>query len=194
MKLISILTPTYNEEHNVNDVYSQVKKVMSKLSYEYEHIFIDNASKDRTVEKLKDLAKKDRHVKIIVNARNFGYIRSPYYGLMQCNGDAVIYIVADLQEPPSLIPKFIEKWEKGSKVVLGVKSRSKENKLMFAFRKLYYTLLRKMADIELIDNFTGFGLYDKKIIEILREVDDPYPYLRGLIAERGFDRSIVEFQ
>ena len=193
MKKISIVTPTYNEELNAEDIYSEVKKVMSKLPYTYEHIFIDNASTDRTVEILKKIAKKDSSVKIIVNARNFGHIRSPHYGLLQSSGDAVILIFADLQDPPSLIKKFLEEWEKGNKIVMGVKSASKENYLMYSIRKTYYRILRKIAEVDLVENFTGFGLYDKAVIEQLRKIDDQYPYLRGLVVELGYQRKIVEY-
>lgn len=194
MKLISIVTPCYNEEDNVNEVYEKVKQVFERLSdYQYEHIFIDNASTDRTVELLKSLARKDDNVKIIVNARNFGHIRSPYHAMLDARGDAVISIVADLQDPPDMIADFIAKWEEGYKIVVGVKKESQESRLMFAIRKLYYNLIGKLSEIELIKNFTGFGLYDKKVIEILREIDDPYPYFRGLISYIGFDIYKVEY-
>lgn len=194
MKLISIVTPCYNEEDNVNEVYEKVKQVFERLSdYQYEHIFIDNASTDRTVELLKSLARKDDNVKIIVNARNFGHIRSPYHAMLDARGDAVISIVADLQDPPDMIADFIAKWEEGYKIVVGVKKESQESRLMFAIRKLYYNLIGKLSEIELIKNFTGFGLYDKKVIEILREIDDPYPYFRGLISYIGFDICRIEY-
>jgi glycosyltransferase involved in cell wall biosynthesis len=194
MKKISIVTPCYNEEENVFKLYEAVKEVMSSLhNYEYEHIFIDNSSVDRTEQILREIAKKDRNIKVILNSRNFGHIRSPYYGLLNAHGDAVLSIVADFQDPPSMITEFIRKWEQGFKIVIGVKSRSKENRLMYFIRKSYYKLVRNISEIELIDNFTGFGLYDKKIIETLREVKDPYPYFRGLICEIGFKRAIIEF-
>ena len=194
MKLISIMTPCYNEESNVEKVYNTVKEVMDKHDgYCYEHIFIDNSSKDKTVEILKEIAKKDKNVKIIVNARNFGHIRSPYYGLLQTNGDAVIPVVADLQDPPSMITDFIKKWEEGYKIVIAVKKKSRESFLMFAIRKFYYNIITNLSDIELIKNFTGFGLYDKRVIEILREIDDPYPYFRGLICDIGFERYEIEY-
>ena len=194
MKFISIVTPCYNEEENVVNLYNQVREVISTLKdYTYEHIFIDNASRDKTVEILKELAKKDGKVKIIVNARNFGHIRSPYYGLLQATGEAVISIVADLQDPPSMIADFIKKWEEGYKVVVAVKKKSKESSVMFLIRKLYYNLISNLSEIELIKNFTGFGLYDKKVIEALRQIDDPYPYFRGLICDIGFKRCEVEY-
>ena len=193
-KLISVVTPAYNEEDNIRDVYKQVKDVFDELDeYDYEHVFIDNASKDRTVSILKEIALNDKNVKIIVNARNFGHIRSPFYGLLQSQGDAVILIVADLQDPPSMIADFIEKWEEGYKVVVGVKTHSGESRLKFAIRKLYYNILSHLSEIDQIKNFTGFGLYDKRIIEILRTIDDPYPYFRGLISEIGFDVYRIEY-
>ena len=194
MKLISIVTPCYNEEDNVNELYNQVRVVFESLpGYEYEHIFIDNASKDNTVSILKELATSDSRVKIIVNSRNFGHIRSPYHALLQANGDAVILMVADLQDPPKMIVDFIRKWEEGYKVVLGVKSKSHESPIMFAVRKMYYNFINKVSEIELTKNNTGFGLYDHRIIEILREIDDPYPYFRGLITDIGFESYKIEY-
>ncbi len=193
-KLISIVTACYNEEENVEELYKEVKYVFNKLGeYEYEHIFIDNASKDRTVPILKQIARKDKNVKIIVNARNFGHIRSPFYGLLQASGEAVISIVADLQDPPSMIADFIKKWEEGYNVVVGVKKDSEESKVMFAIRSFYYDMISRLSEVDQIKNFTGFGLYDKKIIEILRKIDDPYPYFRGLISEIGYDIFCMEY-
>ena len=194
MALISVVTPCYNEEENVRELYSQVKSIFEDFeNYAYEHIFIDNASKDRTVSILKEIAEKDKNVKIIVNARNFGHIRSPYYGMLQARGDAVVCLVSDLQDPPSVIRDFIKKWEEGFKIVVGVKNKSEENSIMFAIRKLYYNLIEKFADIKQVKNFTGFGLYDKKVIDILKKLNEPYPYFRGLITEIGFEIAEVEF-
>ena len=194
MKLISIVTACYNEEDNVRELYQQVKEVFSKLpANHYEQIFIDNASKDRTVPILKEIAAKDKNVKIIANTRNFGHIRSPFHGLLQTSGDAVISMVADLQDPPSLIPELIKKWEEGYKIVIGVKKQSKESRLMFTIRKLFYSIIGTLSEIEQVKNFTGFGLYDKRIIEILRSIDDPYPYFRGLIADIGYDICRIEY-
>ena len=194
MKLISIMTACYNEGSNIAEIYRQVKEVMNSLpDYSYEHIFIDNASKDRTVPILKEIAAKDKNVKIIVNTRNFGHIRSPFYGLLQAKGDAVISIVADLQDPPALITDFIKKWESGCKIVVGVKKQSKESRLMFAIRKLYYLIIGRLSEVDQVKNFTGFGLYDQKFIEVLRTIDDPYPYFRGLIADLGFDICKIEY-
>ena len=194
MKLISTVTPCYNEEENIADVYKQVKETFSQLpDYQYEHIFIDNASKDRTVKILREIASEDKNVKIIINTRNFGHIRSPFYGLLQAKGDAVILIYADLQDPPSLIPEFMRKWEEGYQIVLGVKNKSEETFPMFMVRKLYYNLISKLSEIELIKNFTGFGLYDQKVIQILREINDPYPYFRGLICDLGFESARIQY-
>jgi len=195
MKLISIVTPCFNEEENVEELYKQVREIFDNLSgYKYEHIFIDNASADNTVPILKRLAKDDKNIKIIVNARNFGHIRSPYYALLQASGEAVISIVADLQDPTEMIPSFIEKWEEGYKVVLGVKVSSGESFFMFNIRKMYYNFINRVSEIELTKNNTGFGLYDKRIIEILRQVDDPYPYFRGLISDIGFESFKIEYK
>lgn len=195
MKTISVVTPCYNEEENVKDVYRQVKEVFQRLNgYKYEHIFIDNASKDRTTFILKEIAKEDKNVKIIVNARNFGILRSGNYAFLQAQGDAVIGLVADLQDPPSMIEDFIRKWEDGYKIVVGIKKKSKENPFMFRIRKLYYNLINRIAEIEHIKDFTGFGLYDKSFVDVLRKLDDPYPYFRGLVAELGQDRFEIEYE
>lgn len=194
MPLISVVSPCFNEEENVAEVYRQVKAVFDALpGYTYEHIFIDNASTDRTVPILKGLAQSDSNLKIIVNIRNFGHIRSPYYGLLQASGDAVILLVSDLQDPPGMIKDFIEKWEAGYKVVLGVKTQSKETPAMFLIRKMYYGFIGRLSEIELTKNNTGFGLYDKRLIEILREVKEPYPYFRGLVSEIGFESAKIEY-
>jgi glycosyltransferase involved in cell wall biosynthesis len=193
-KKISIVTPCYNEEENVNQVYQQVKEVFAKLPvYTYEHIFIDNCSKDKTVKILKEIAAGDKNVKIIVNSRNFGHIRSPFHGLMNSTGDAVISIVADLQDPPTMIPEFLEHWENGFKIVVGVKAKSEESWLFFHIRKMYYSVATKLAENELLQNFTGFGLYDKVIIDICRKLEDPYPYFRGMISEIGFDIKKIPY-
>jgi len=193
MKTISIITPCFNEEENVQELYERIQKAMENLDYEYEHIFIDNASTDRTVELLRGIAAQDKRVKVIINTRNFGHIRSPYYGLLQGSGDAIISMVSDLQDPPEMISEFIKKWEEGYKIVIGVKTHSEESGLFYFLRSLYYRTLRKLSDIQLIDNFTGFGLYDKQVIEILRNIEDPYPYFRGLIADIGFEYAQIEF-
>jgi len=193
MKTISIVTPCFNEEENVRELYERIHRIMENLDYEYEHIFIDNASTDRTVGILRGLAAQDKHVKVIINTRNFGHIRSPYYGLLQASGDAAIVMASDLQDPPEKIAEFIRKWEEGFKVVAGVKTQSQESGFFYFLRSLYYRVLRNLSDVRLIDNFTGFGLYDQKVIEILRQFNDPYPYFRGLIADIGYEMAEVEF-
>jgi len=188
-RLISVVTPCYNEEENVAALYQQVKAVFHRLpGYDYEHIFIDNASTDGTVAILKQIAAADRNVKIVVNARNFGHIRSPYHGLLQSTGEAVVLIVADLQDPPAMISDFIKKWEEGYKIVIGTKNKSKENPAMFLVRKLFYNAIAKISETDQIKNFTGFGLYDRQFIDVLRRIDEPYPYFRGLVAELGWRR------
>ncbi len=194
MPLISIVTPCYNEQENVEELYERIKQVMRvQKKCQYEHLFIDNASKDGTVEILRKLAAKDKRVKVIVNNRNFGHIRSPYHALLQAKGDAVICMASDLQDPPERIAEFIQKWEEGYKVVIGVKIKSQETGIMYFLRTTYYRVLRSLSDVELIENFTGFGLYSREVIEILRELNDPYPYFRGLIADLGFPIARIEF-
>ena len=193
MTLISIVTPCFNEKENVQELYDRIKQAMKELPYEYEHIFIDNASIDDTVEILRKLAAQDDRVKVIINTRNFGHVRSPYHALLQARGDAVIGMASDLQDPPEKIPEFIRKWEQGYKVVIGVKTSSHESGLFYLLRSLYYRVLCSLSEVRLIENFTGFGLYDRKVIEILRELNDPYPYFRGLIADIGFDIARIEF-
>jgi len=194
-KMISIVTACFNEEENIEEVYRQVKTVINSLDdYDYEHIFIDNASTDSTVSKLKRIAMVDKNVKIIVNTRNFGHIRSPFHALMKAKGDAVISIVADLQDPPEMIGEFLRKWEEGYKVVVGVKEKSEESFLFFSVRKFYYSLVNRLSDTELIKNFTGFGLYDRAVIDTLRRLGDPYPYFRGLIADLGYEFAKIEYK
>jgi polyisoprenyl-phosphate glycosyltransferase len=194
MRLISVVTPCYNEAENVRDVYDQVRQVFDDFpQYTYEHIFIDNASKDATVAILRDIARADRRVKVIVNARNFGQVRSPCHAILQASGDAVIGCAADLQDPPEMIRTFIHKWEEGYKIAVGIKKNSQEPPLVYAFRTLYYRLLRSMSDVDLLEHYTGFGLYDRQVIEIIRALDDPEPYFRGAIAEIGFESAKIEY-
>jgi glycosyltransferase involved in cell wall biosynthesis len=186
MKTISIITPCYNEETNVEELYNRVHAEMVKLGkYRYEHIFIDNGSEDSTVAVLKKIAGRDHNVRVIVNARNFGHIRSPMHAFLQTQGDCVIGVVADFQDPPELIPQMIAKWEEGYAMVLCIKRTSEENPLMFWIRKKYYALVRRLSSIQTFENFTGFGLYDRKVVEAVRSFGDPYPYFRGMIAEIG---------
>lgn len=193
-KKISIVTPCFNEEENLEELHTRICLAMSGLSYDYEHIVIDNASTDRSVEILRKLASVDKRVKIIINTRNFGHIRSPYHAVLQADGDAVIGMASDLQDPPERLPEFIRKWEEGYKVVIGVKKKSQEPGIFFFLRSVYYWFLRKLSDVPLIDNFTGFGLYDQQVIDILRGLHDPYPYFRGLIADLGFERAEIVFE
>ena len=188
------MMPCYNEAGNVEQAYREVRRIFEKLpQYDYEHIFIDNASTDQTVDILKRLAAEDRRLKIIVNTRNFGHVRSPYHGILQAGGAAVICLASDLQEPPSLIPEFLKWWEQDFKMVRGVKSESKESALMFAIRKMYYNFINRVSDIKLLKNSTGFGLYDRCVIEELRKIDDPYPYFRGLVSDIGFLSHEIEY-
>ncbi|MFZ1936941.1 MAG: glycosyltransferase family 2 protein [Thermoguttaceae bacterium] len=194
MKLISIVTPCYNEEANVEECYRQVKAIFAALGkYRYEHIFIDNCSTDATPSILRRLAAEDPNVKVILNSRNFGSVCSHFHALLQARGDAAISVAADLQEPPDLFPAFLEKWEQGYKIVMGVKSRSQESPIMFLIRKFYYNLLSRLASVELTANFNGFGLYDRVVIDILRTLDDAHPYLRGMISEIGFSSAKIEY-
>jgi len=185
-KTISIVTPCFNEQDNVRELYERVRAVMGHIGrFDYEHIFIDNASRDKTAAILKALAFSDRRVKVIINSRNFGHLRSPMHAMFQASGDAVILLFSDLQDPPELIEQMIEKWEEGIPVVLGIKNTSEENGLMFWIRTRYYRLVNRLADLETYENFTGFGLYDRRVMEIVRSFNDPYPYFRGMIAEIG---------
>lgn len=197
MKKISIVSSCYNEAENIEELCTRVFNVLDKYNekYEFEYILLDNKSTDNTAEKLKELAKNDSRIKVILNSRNFGHIRSPYYGILQATGDAVIYLASDLQDPPELIEDFITKWESGYKIVLGKKTKSEESFLFFLVRKMYYEFISKIADDNsmLVKNCTGFGLYDKAVIEILKGIDDPYPYLRGLICDIGYEKAFVEF-
>lgn len=194
MKTISVVCGCFNEEENVEEMYNRVRAVMAELGrYRYEHIFIDNSSTDRTVEILKRIAAADTNVKVIVNARNFGHIRSPIYGVHQACGDAVVGMASDLQDPPEMIAEMIREWEKGYYMVLAVKNASQENRLMFWVRTKYYRLVNRLSSIETFENFTGFGLYDRKVIDLVRSFDDPYPYFRGMIAEIGLSHTTIPF-
>jgi glycosyltransferase involved in cell wall biosynthesis len=193
MKRISIIAPCYNEEDNVRELYDRIKSVMDGLNYDYELILIDNASSDRTVEILREITTRDKRLKVIVNTRNFGQIRSPYHAFFQISGDAVVCMAADLQDPPERIPEFVKKWEEGYKIVIGVKTRSEETWLFYFLRTIYYRVARILSDVSLIENFTGFGMYDRQVVEDLRKLNDPYPYFRGLIADLGYKRAEVEF-
>ena len=194
MKLISVVTGCFNEEDNVEELHSRIRAQFERLpAYDYEHIFIDNASTDATVARIKAMAANDRRVKLIVNARNFGHIRSPMHALLQARGDAVIAMASDLQEPPELITEFVRKWEQGYRVVAGVRCGVQRTAAMSFVRRAFYTTIGRISETRLIPNFTGFGLYDRSVIEVVRQVDDPYPYFRGLIADIGFEHAEVPF-
>ena len=197
MKKISIVSSAFNEQDNIPLLCAAVRAEMAKWAdkYEYEQIIVDNGSTDGTLKALREQAAADKRIKVIANARNFGHIRSPYYGILQAQGEAVVYLASDLQDPPELISKFLPLWEQGYKVVFGQKQQSVENKLFFAVRKFYYWLLNLINDsgTELVANCTGFGLYDKEVVDQLRKLDDPYPYLRGLVCELGYSKCVVPF-
>jgi len=193
-KLISIVTPCYNEEENIDELCQRIEKVMESLPYDYEHICIDNCSTDSTVSKIKAKAAVDKRIKLIVNARNFGHIRSPYYGILQSRGDACVLIASDLQDPPEMIVEFVKKWEQGFKTVLAVKPESEESSIMFGLRKAYYLLISKISEVPLVQNATGAGLFDKAVVDILRGIQDSYPYFRGLLCEIGFPIATVPFK
>jgi len=196
MKTISVVTPCFNEEGNVREVYERVRNLMLQLGkYKYEHIFIDNASHDGTFAVLREIAQADVNVKVIRNARNFGHVRSPMHALLQTRGDAVIVLMSDLQDPPEVLAQLIEQWEKGFPIVIAVKQESHENAPMFQVRKLFYRLVNRLSDdIETYENFTGFGLYDRQVIDLVRQFGDPYPYFRGMIAEIGLPHAEVQYQ
>jgi glycosyltransferase involved in cell wall biosynthesis len=194
-RLITVVTPCYNEEGNVRELYAAVKEIFRGLpQYDYEHLFIDNGSKDATAEILRTLAAADPAVKVILNTRNFGQVRSGYYALLQSRGDATIGMAADFQDPPELIPRFLEQWEAGYKIVLGVKEQAEERGLFYAVRGQYYRTLRRISEAEIVHQATGFGLYDRVVIEAVRRMDDPYPFFRGLIAEIGYEVSRIPYR
>jgi glycosyltransferase involved in cell wall biosynthesis len=194
MKTISIVSGCYNEEGNLQEFHDRIVAVLNKFpQYAYEIIIADNCSTDNSRAIIRQIAELDNQFKAIFNANNFGHIRSPYNALLQASGDAVVILCSDLQEPPELIETFIQKWEEGYAVVCGVKPKSKENPLMFLVRRFYYRLLATCSETPQIQNFTGFGLYDRKVIEALRKYHDPYPYFRGLISEIGFKRIEIPF-
>ena len=194
-KKISIVTPTYNEDKNIEKLILVIKQIMTSFQskYDYEHIVIDNNSNDNTIDILKELAKEDKNLKVIINSRNFGHIRSPFYGLLQAKGDAVIFFNSDFQDPPQLIEEYISNWEKGHKVTLAQKNKTKEPFIMKHLKKFYYKVLNASSSVNLPINTTGSGIYDKKIIEQLRKIKDPYPYLRGLVAEIEGDINFIQF-
>ena len=196
MKKISIVIPTYNEIDNITLLVSELTGILEKelSNYNYEIIVIDNYSTDGTRDEIRKLCALNKNVKGILNAKNFGQLNSPFYGLTQITGDAVILMCADFQDPPRMILDFLKEWENGYKIVIGIKNKSKESKFMYLARTMYYKMIDKMADIKHIEHFTGFGLYDKKFIDVLRKLDDPTPYLRGIVAELGFTRKEIPYE
>ena len=196
MKKISVLVPCYNEEENVVPLSEAIIEQFTKElpSYDYEIVFIDNDSSDTTRVKLRKLCKENKKIKAIFNAKNFGQFNSPYYGMLQTTGDCTICMCCDFQDPPEMIPKLVKEWEDGAKIVSAIKTKSKENKLMRFFRTCYYKLIKKMSNVEQIEHFTGFGLYDKDFIEVLRDLKDPTPFLRGIVAELGFKRKDIPYE
>lgn len=192
---ISVMIPCYNEEDNVRPIYEAVCKELQTncAAYDYEILFIDNKSRDKTRQIIKEICAKDKHVKAIFNTRNFGQFNSPYYGLLQTSGDCSIVLCADFQDPVEMISQFVHEWEKGYKIVIGRKTRSKENSLVYLLRGCYYKLIRKMSSVDMIEQFTGFGLYDKSFVQVMRELKDPTPFMRGIVAELGPERKEIEY-
>ena len=195
-KKISIMVPCYNEEENVVPLSEAVIATLEKdlPEYDYEILFIDNCSKDKTREKLILLCSRNKKIKAIFNTKNFGQFNSPYYGLCQTTGDCTICLCADFQDPIDMIPKFVHEWENGYKIVCGIKTSSKENKIMYFLRGVYYKAIKKMSEVEQIEQFTGFGLYDKSFIQVLRDLKDPTPFLRGIVAELGPERKEIPYE
>lgn len=194
-KKISIMIPCYNEEENARPIYEAVRDELLRScpNYDYEILFIDNKSQDRTREIIREICKEDPRVKAIFNAKNFGQFNSPYYGILQTTGDCTITMCADFQDPVDLIPRFVEEWEKGYKIVIGRKTESKENPFVYFLRGCYYKLIKKMSSCEQIEQFTGFGLYDSSFVQTMRDLKDPTPFIRGIVAELGPERKEIEY-
>ena len=195
-KMISVVVPTYNEQENVVPLTDTLVKIFAEElpEYNYEIIFIDNHSKDNTKTLIRQICSENPNVKAIFNARNFGQMRSPVYGFKQAYGDCVVRLNADFQDPPSLIPTFVREWEKGHKIVIGIKEKTEEGFFMAFVRRQYYKFLRKITDIGHIENFTGFGLFDKAFVDVVRNIHDPMPYFRGMVAEFGFEYKTILYQ
>ncbi len=196
MKKISVLIPCYNEEENVVPMSEAISDLFEKelRNYNYELIFIDNDSHDRTRELLRNICAKNKNIKAIFNAKNFGQFNSPYYGMLQATGDCVITMVCDFQDPIELIPQYIAEWENGYKIVIGIKTSSKENKIMYWLRGLYYKFVKKFSNVDQIEHFTGSGLYDRDFVNVLRDLDDPTPFMRGIVAELGYRRKEIPYE
>ena len=194
-KKVSIMIPCYNEEENIEAITSAVRDQMEQLpQYDWEIVVIDNCSKDNTRPLLREICAKDKRIKAIFNVKNFGQFNSPYYGLTQCTGDCAISVCADFQDPVEMIPVFLKYWEEGYQIVYGVKSSSRESRLMYGLRSLYYKLIKKYSTVDQIEHFTGFGLYDKSFLDVLRNLKDPTPFIRGIVAELGGKRKAVEYE
>ena len=195
-KTISVMIPCYNEEENARPIYEAVRdEILKNLpEYNYEILFIDNKSKDNTRAVIEEICKEDKNVKAIFNSKNFGQFNSPYYGILNTTGDCTVTICADFQDPVELIPVFVREWEKGYKIVIGRKTKSQENKLVYFLRGCYYKIIRKMSSVEMIEQFTGFGLYDKSFVDTMRNLNDPIPFIRGIVAELGPERKEVEYE
>lgn len=195
-KTISVMIPCYNEEENARPIYQAVRDelIRSCPAYDYEILFIDNKSTDRTRNIIREICAEDKHVKAIFNVKNFGQFNSPYYGILQTSGDCTITICADFQDPVEMIPQFVKAWEEGYKLVIGKKTRSKENPIVYWLRGRYYKAIKKMSTTDQIEQFTGFGLYDKSFVQTLRELDDPTPFIRGIVAELGPERKEIEYE
>ncbi len=196
MKKISVMIPCYNEEENARPIYEAVRNELQKScpNYDYEILFIDNKSTDNTRQIIRQICAEDKKVRAIFNSKNFGQFNSPYYGILQTSGDCTITICADFQDPVELIPVFVSEWEKGYKIVCGIKTSSKESKIMYFLRSCYYKAIKKMSSVEQIEHFTGFGLYDKSFVQTLRDLKDPTPFIRGIVAELGPQRKEIEYQ
>lgn len=196
MKKVSILIPCYNEQENVRPMSEAIVNLFTTqlTQYDYELIFIDNDSQDATRPILRDICSKNKKIKAIFNAKNFGQFNSPYYGILQTTGDCTISMVCDFQDPIELIPQYLEAWEQGYKIVIGIKTKSKENPVMYRLRGMYYKMLKKYSDVEQIEQFTGSGLYDKSFVQVLRDLKDPTPYLRGIVAELGYKIKKIEYE
>lgn len=190
------MIPCYNEEENVVPMSQAIDELFrTKLpQYEYELLFIDNDSSDNTRPLLRQICKNNPHVKAILNAKNFGQFNSPFYGMLQTSGDCTIAMVCDFQDPLELIPQYLEAWEQGYKIVIGIKTSSKENPLVYSLRSLYYKMIKKFSSVEQIEHFTGSGLYDRSFLDVLRELKDPTPFMRGLVAELGFKRKEIPYE
>lgn len=195
-KIVSILIPCYNEEENVGPMSEAIVNLFENelTQYNYELVFIDNDSHDKTRELLREICSKNSNIKAIFNAKNFGQFNSPYYGILQTTGDCTISMVCDFQDPIELIPKYLQEWENGYKIVIGIKTSSKESKIMYFLRSVYYKMIKKFSDVEQIEHFTGSGLYDREFVEVLRNLKDPKPFLRGIVAELGFRRKEIPYE